>query len=241
MHTVATVDRRRGAALSRLGDLPTVSALAHRRTTPDYIAEILRESIVTGHFADGAELNQVVLAQHFEVSRVPIREALRQLQAEGLIRQEAHRRAVVTTLSPERVMELFDLRVLLETSLLSKALPHLDEQAVSGLEALAERMEATGDHREWLGLNRDFHRALYEPSEASLTLDLVANVMMRTTRYLYQASGGAGVRRTEEAQREHREILDAARRQDLDAVLGTLRRHIEGTRRRVVALFEELA
>lgn len=226
--------------MSGLGELPTVPALASRRTTPDYIAEILRDSILTGQLADGEELNQVALAQHFDVSRVPIREALRQLQAEGLVRQEAHRRAVVTTLSRERVMELFDLRVRLEPYLLEKALPQLGDETIDGLEELLERMEATRDHHAWLGLNRVFHQALYQPSDALLTLELVDNVMTRTTRYLYRASGGIGVRRVDEAQREHRAILEATRRGDLGRMLRTLERHIEGTRRRVEALFDTI-
>jgi DNA-binding GntR family transcriptional regulator len=73
--------------------------LTDRRTTSDQIADTLREAILTGEFDDGEELNQVALAKHFNVSRVPIREALRQLQAEGLVTAKAHQRTVVATSS----------------------------------------------------------------------------------------------------------------------------------------------
>jgi len=226
--------------MSGVAGLPSVSALERRRTTPDYIVEVLRDGILTGQLADGEELNQVTLAQHFDVSRVPIREALRQLQAEGLIRQEAHRRAVVATLTGERVMELFDLRVRLETYLLERALPRLTAEDIDAAQELEQRMEATEDHGEWLQLNRAFHRTLYAPSEASYTLELAESIAARTTRYLYKASGGTGLQFVDEPQREHRALLAAVGTADSRIALRTLTEHIEGTRRRVQALFVAL-
>ena len=85
-----------------------------QRTTPDYIADALRVAIYDGQFKDGEELNQVELASYFKVSRVPIREALRQLQAENLVRSIAHRRAVVIGLDLEEMLELIEIRAVLE-------------------------------------------------------------------------------------------------------------------------------
>ncbi len=83
---------------------------SERRITADYVADALRDAIHRGELADGAELNQAALATHFGVSRVPVREAMRQLQAEGLIDASAHRLAVVRALDLERVVELYDAR-----------------------------------------------------------------------------------------------------------------------------------
>lgn len=226
--------------MSGVAGLPTVSALERRKTTPDYVAEVLRDGILTGRLADGEELNQVALAHHFDVSRVPIREALRQLQAEGLIRQEAHRRAVVATLTRERVMELFDLRVRLETYLLEQALPRITAEDLDAAQELERLMEATEDHDEWLQLNRAFHRTFYAPSETSYTLELAETIAARTTRYLYQASGGTGLQFVDEPHREHRALLEAIRQADSRVALRTLTEHIEGTRRRVKTLFDAL-
>src|ERR687884_535255 len=79
-------------------------ALRERKTTTDHIASALRTAIYDGQFDDGEELNQVELAQYFNVSRVPIREALRQLQAEGLVRIVAHRKTLVVGLSLEEIL-----------------------------------------------------------------------------------------------------------------------------------------
>jgi DNA-binding GntR family transcriptional regulator len=85
----------------------------HRRTTSDTVADELRAAILRGDFEDGMELNQVDLAREFGVSRVPIREALRQLKAEGLISSEPHMRAAVVGHTLERVIEILELRILL--------------------------------------------------------------------------------------------------------------------------------
>src|SRR5919199_3700294 len=85
-------------------------ALRERKTTTDHIAAALRTAIFDGQFADGEELNQVELAQYFNTSRVPVREALRQLQAEGLVRNVAHRKTVVEGLSLDDILELIEVR-----------------------------------------------------------------------------------------------------------------------------------
>jgi len=85
--------------------------LRDRRTAADHVADAIRAAILTGTFASGATLNQVELAEHFGVSRVPVREALRRLEAEGLVRADAHRLVTVIGLSTERVAEIFDLRL----------------------------------------------------------------------------------------------------------------------------------
>lgn len=212
---------------------PVASALASRRTTPDHVADALREAILTGRLADGQELNQVALAEHFEVSRVPVREALRQLQAEGLVRQEAHRRAVVSTLSLDRIMEMFDVRVRLETYMLERASLHLGPPQLAALRALVDDMAGITDHHQWLERNREFHRRLYEPSGAVYTQELAGQVAARTTRYLYLRSGGAGIDRVAEAHAEHEAILAALEGRDLPRAIRTLELHIEGTRGRV--------
>src|SRR4051794_19531937 len=124
-----------------------------RRTTSDDVADALRDAIVRGDFQDGEELNQVALAKHFGVSRVPVREALRQLQAEGLISAKAHMRAVVTALTTERIAEVLDLRILVESYLLRRAAGRLTPSDLAGLRQLCDQMEGTEDHEAWLELN----------------------------------------------------------------------------------------
>lgn len=222
-----------------LENLPRVEALAARQTASDHVAHVLREAILTGVLAEGDELNQVALAEHFGVSRVPVREALRQLAAEGLVGQEAHRRALVTTVSRQRLKELFDLRVLLETYMVRRAAGNLSPEQIQDIRAIAEEMDGLADHDEWLRLNRRFHSAIYAASGATYTEQLVEQISARTTRYLWASSGGAGVDRVEEAHAEHLAILDAISAGDAEAAATTLEAHIEGTRARIDRLLDQ--
>ena len=221
--------------------LRVTPALAERRTTPDLIADSLREAILAGAFTDGEVLSQVELARHFGVSRVPVREALRQIQAEGIISAEAHHRVRITGLTIERVNEIFDMRVLLETHLLRKAFPHLDADQIQRLERINADMAALRDHRAWLQRNRDFHRALYERSGALMTIALVEQLAARNERYLHLWSAGRGVQRASDAQAEHQAIIAAVRKRDQRRACAVLRAHIEGTRTSVKRLFVEQA
>src|SRR3974390_951979 len=114
----------------------SLDGLKGRRTASEAVAESLRSAIRSGQLEDGAELNQVALAEHFGVSRVPVREAMRQLQAEGWITARPHHRAVVQALSPERILEMIELRVLLEAHLMIKSIPKVGEQRLARLERL---------------------------------------------------------------------------------------------------------
>src|SRR5204862_1479248 len=117
-----------------------------RRITADYVADALREAIHRGALADGAVLNQAALASHFGVSRVPVREAMRQLQAEGLIETRAHRLAIVRGLDIDRIVEIYDLRALIEGYLIERAVPLIDDPTLREARALEAEMREVGDH-----------------------------------------------------------------------------------------------
>jgi DNA-binding GntR family transcriptional regulator len=213
-----------------LGALPPV---AERRTAAGHVADTLRAAIRTGAIGGGAELNQVALAEHFGVSRVPVREALRALEAEGWITARAHRRAFVQTLSVERVTEIFDVRGLLEVHLLEKTIATLDGERLANLRALCDAMDVMDDHAAWLVANRDFHRLLHDGADAPLTVELLEGLGAQVERYL--RLHGEGFDREREAGAEHRAILDAAVAGDVATASRLLHAHIDRTRRRVVA------
>lgn len=218
---------------NRLSHLPSLS---ERRTASDYVAEALRQAIITGQFADGEELNQVELADHFDVSRVPVREALRRLQAEGLVTAEAHRRAVVIGFNRERIAEVYEIRSMLEGYMLVRAAAQLDKQALADLQRTCDEMDRIDDHNEWLARNHEFHRALLSPSKATTTMALVEQLSMQVERYLRRSGG---VHRPEEAGREHRKIVDALRKGDVENAREVLTNHILHTRDSVLEALPE--
>lgn len=217
-----------------LTDVKLQTGLKERRITADYVAEALREAIHRGDLADGAVLNQAAIATHFGVSRVPVREAMRQLQAEGLIDTRAHRLAVVRSLSLDRILEIYDLRALLEGYVIERAVPNIDAALVKKLSVLETEMRGQEDHARWLELNARFHQMLYEPSGAEVTLELIEQLRSRAERYVRLWSKGTGIHRPKEAGREHANILKLVEKGDGPGARRAIEEHIRHTRDRVI-------
>ncbi|MGY1812295.1 GntR family transcriptional regulator [Blastococcus sp. SYSU D00820] len=211
-----------------------------RRTTAEDIADALREAIGRGDLEDGEELNQVAIARHFGVSRVPVREALTRLQAEGLVDGRPHMRTVVATLSVERVLEVLDLRDLIESHLLERASTRLGPADLADLRELCDRMDRAPDHDTWLQLNATFHDRMYRAGGADVALEVTGQLSARVQRYV-RAAQRDGIHRTREANEEHRRILDHIERGDPAGARKQLECHIAGTRERVVAVLRRRA
>jgi DNA-binding GntR family transcriptional regulator len=204
---------------------------AHDRTTPDHIADALRVAIYDGQFKDGEELNQVELAAQFKVSRVPIREALRQLQAENLVRNIAHRRAVVVGLDIDEMLELIEIRAVLEGFLLGKAGPRLDAPALRRLHDLCDEADRIRDYGyNWVLKNWEFHRTLYQPSGLKAAIAMVEQLNLRVERYVRRSGG---MKRLREAAAEHRRILKDVEKGNFAAASAHMEEHILQTREQV--------
>ena len=202
-------------------------ALRERKTTTDHIAAALRTAIYDGQFADGEELNQVELAQYFKVSRVPIREALRQLQAEGLVRIVAHHKTVVAGLSVQEVVELIEMRAVLEAHMVRISAPRLDAGALERLRKLCDEMDRITDYGSvWVLKNWEFHQTLYGAGCSKTMIDLVERIHLKIERYARQAGTD---RRLREAAAEHRDILRHIERKDYSAASAQIEAHVLNT------------
>jgi DNA-binding GntR family transcriptional regulator len=202
-------------------------ALLERRTTTDYIASALRVAIYDGQFSDGEELNQVELAQHFRVSRVPIREALRQLQAEGLVRNEAHRQTVVVGLELDDIVQLIEARAVLESHLLRRAGPRIGADTLERLRGQSDEMSRPGEYDyDWVVKNWEFHRSLYELSGLPAIVELAEQLHLKVERYARRA--GSTDRRVQAAE-EHRRIVEAIAARNFADAGAELERHILNT------------
>ena len=202
-------------------------ALRERKTTTDHIASALRTAIYDGQFADGEELNQVELAQYFNVSRVPIREALRQLQAEGLVRIVAHHKTVVAGLSFDEILELIEMRAVLEAHMVRKSAPHLDQDDLGRLHKLCDEMDRITDYgSRWVLKNWEFHRTLYGAGSSKTMIDLVERIHLKIERYARQAGTDARLR---EAAAEHRDILRQIEQTDFIAASAAIEAHVLNT------------
>ena len=213
-----------GVSADKFSRLDLGPALRDRKTTTDHIANALRAAIFDGQFEDGEEPNQVELAAHFNVSRVPIREALRLLQAEGLVDNIAHRRSIVVGLELRQILEFIELRALIEGHLLEKAGPELSERDIRRLEKLCDEMDAITryDHN-WVVKNWEFHRSLYQHSDSSAAIDMAEQMHLKVERYVRRSGQGE---RLENAASEHREILDAVKRGDFATARTLMHDHV---------------
>lgn len=206
-----------------------------RRIAADLIVDSIREAIQSGALPDGAVLKQAAIADHFEISRVPVREAMRQLLAEGLIDLRAHHIAVVRGLTLERLAEVYDNRALIEGYMLERAVPNIPVGVVKQLRATEKAMRTEEDHKEWLRLNSEFHRTMNQYAHDVIALDLVTQLSARAERYVRMWAGGRGVHRPDEAGADHVEILGLVAEGDAQGARAAVERHIRTTGERLVA------
>lgn len=211
-------------------------SLSHR-TLAAAITDRLRAAILDGEHAAGIQLRQDALAEAFGVSRIPVREALFQLEAEGLVQMVPHKGALVTGLSREEVDDVFDLRLMLEPRLLRDAIPRLtdaDFERIEGAQRAFEAMTASGGIAGSGTLNVEFHMAFYAASRLPKSVSIVAGLLQTSERYtrLQLSSSRAFAK----AGREHRELIAACRSRDARSACDLLAAHIEGVRADLAAV-----
>lgn len=210
-----------------------------RQSVPEAVAASLRDRILTGEFADGDQLRQEAIAAEYEVSRMPVREALRQLEAEGLVRFQTHKGAIVTKLSPREVGELFDLRVLLETDLLQHAIPRMTEPDFAATEGVMRRLETAYHERDasaWGAVNWEYHQSLYDPADRPQTMSLAVTINNQTDRYVRLQLLLTG--EIDRAERDHRELLLLCRARDIKRAVPFLRKHILDTKNELLDIMQ---
>jgi DNA-binding GntR family transcriptional regulator len=208
-------------------DVLTSDVLRGRRTIQEIVAEALRDAIVTGRLKGGERLHQDGIASRLGVSRMPVREALRQLESEGLVVFTPHRRVSVAALSAEELREIYQIRTALELLALDLAVPRMSAQDLAALGELLEQMDRVTDPGRWLELNRGFHRTLYRASGRARLCALIDSLRGNVERYLRIYVSGREHRAR--AQAEHRRIVRACRRRQAAEAKKALRRHLLGT------------
>lgn len=186
-----------------------IGALPPARTTPDLIADELRTRIARGEPPPGGALRQEDLAARFGVSRIPVREALRRLEAEGLVIVHPNRGAYVSRFSAAQVREIYELRVLLESDLLVRALARMTSDDLRVIESRMLAAEKRARESQWGELDDLFHAALYAPAQRPRHLAMV--MALRGTVRHYRNAHSELPKNTKQWLRDHRAILAACR------------------------------
>lgn len=206
------------------------------KTLQQAVAEDLRDAILRGRLTGGARLTQTDIATGYGVSPIPVREALRQLESEGLVKSAPHRGAVVASLSQEELRDLYDIRIALESLATRLAIPRAESGDFAKLESLYSRMNSERDPSRWLDLNFEFHRTLYAPCYRPHLSSLIDTLRRNTERYL--RVGAKSADRLRAAQVEHRRILQAYREKDESAATSALQEHLQNTLKTLLGLLE---
>lgn len=201
------------------------------RTLSAAIVDQLRQSILDGTYPAGSQLRQDALGEAYGVSRIPVREALFQLEAEGLVRIVPQKGAIVSELSLDEINDVFDLRRILEPRLLAQSAPGFTAMDLEGLDDIQKRFEKAIKARnvsEWGQLNADFHMALYVHARQPRTRAIVVALLQTSDRYTrLQLSNtkAMGI-----AEKEHAHLIALCRAQKVDEACRYLERHIEAVR-----------
>jgi DNA-binding GntR family transcriptional regulator len=205
----------------------TISEAPVSRARPETLLERLRHEILRGGMAPGLPLRQDEIAARHGVSKIPVREALLQLVAEGLVTAQPNRGFIVSQLSPQEAEEILELRAVLECEAVRVAMRNMTDDDIAGAARILDQAEATDALDRWSDLNWEFHAALYGPAKRKRLLDMIRQVSYPTDRYIRVLIANANYRGR--AEREHRAILSACEMRNADAAAALLNQHIRET------------
>lgn len=204
--------------------LSGVPDLGSGPTASDVILQHIRKAIITGDLDEGAPIRQDEVAALFNVSKIPVREALKQLEAEGFVTFQRNRGAVVSSLSEPEIAQIFEVRAILESSAIRLSVPLLTAADLAEAEAKCRAFETEKDVSRWAELNWEFHSSLYKAGNRPYLLRMIRAVNDRVERYLrvqLTISGGH-----ETAASEHAAILAACKAGDVQSAAGLVENHI---------------
>ncbi|TBR24884.1 MAG: GntR family transcriptional regulator [Reyranella sp.] len=214
---------------------PSTATALKPQTVGDQITASIRSAIIDGKLPPGEVLRQDDLATRFGFSRMPIRDALRQLETEGLVSIHPTKGAQVARLDVVELREIYGMRVILETGALRLSCANLDAPRLEAAARLLDQMSGEADAARLSDLNQAFHATLYELCGNGRLLshiDLYLKAVDRYVRILLSA-----VDYQPQSHRDHQAILDACRDGDADKAEAALRQHLtRGSARLLSAL-----
>ncbi len=206
--------------------------IERRKTIPEIIAERLKEAIINGELKGGQQLKQDEIAKSFNASMIPVREALRILEVQGLVKFYPNKGAIVNELSVEEVEEIFDIRIMLEKGALEYAIDNLDNKDIEYAEYILRKMDDLEDEEHLSELNLEFHNVLYNASKKEILLGLISDMHIKVERYMRIYLLNMGFHQA--SQYEHYKILEACKNKNKDLATRLLEQHMESAKQSLV-------
>jgi DNA-binding GntR family transcriptional regulator len=211
-----------------------------RRTAHEFVRDTLRRAILSGQLAGGTRLVQAEIASELEVSTTPVREALRDLASEDLIRLDPHRGAIVREVDLDEMRDIYDLRNILEPHSMRRAITRITPEELAEAERIQEELDQlTDDVGRWVELNRRFHSILTGACGSPRLIGVLKS--LRDTSAIYVGFGlRSAPEHLAEGNVEHHRLLAAFRAKDPDAAAAAICDHLQGTMR-VLGLLDNTA
>jgi DNA-binding GntR family transcriptional regulator len=223
--------RRNRAAAERAEPQPPAEVNdAPERLLSERISDELRRAVISGELAPGSRVRQEELAERFGASRIPVREALRRLESEGLVTLVPNSGAWIARVDVAECIEMYRIREQLEPLAIEESVPRLAEAEIQQLERLTQAIESTSEVEEFLRLDRDLHLLSYSRAGMPRLLDMIERFWNTTQHYrrayfkLIERAGHWVIHA------EHRLLLEAIKRRDAEEAARIVRGHIRRTR-----------
>lgn len=195
----------------------------------------IKRRILDGELPEGAPIRQDDIAHNMGISKIPVREALRRLESEGLVVITPNAGATVVSLTIDDYIEMLDIRIALECRALELAVPNMASSDIKKARELLDAYDRAMSQKEWSDLNMRFHECLYAPADRPRLVTMIRTTqdhMGRTLRMKISM-----VAEHSRSHDEHVQILDACEKGDTTLAVSLLRKHIEQTRREVQGYF----
>ena len=193
--------------------------------TQEWVFGVLRNGIVSGQLVGGTQLKQDEISAALNVSHIPVREALRRLEAQGLVTIHANRGAAVTKLTREDVLDMMEVRATLAVMQLKKGAPLLTEEDYREMEEIIAEQRTTADLFRCEDLNYKFHGMFSRYAENTFATLMTELVHANIDRYLRKDFYALSQRRNASVN-QHERIMEACKEGDYDAAAELLRIHI---------------
>lgn len=199
-------------------------------TTEDRVVSVMRSAVVSGLFRPGERLPQDHLADLLDVSRMPIRAALRQLESEGLVELIPNRGAIVRSLSPEELTDLYEMRVMVETFALRKTVAAMTPESLADLSKMADEMDEAVSPNHWFALRQEFYQALYSVGNTPRVVSVIIQFRAEVGRYTETLDYQRG--------EPHRHLLKHIEHDDPDFAASWLETHLRTVARSIRDRFD---
>jgi DNA-binding GntR family transcriptional regulator len=201
------------------------------RTNHQFVREALRHAILAGEYPPGARLVQADLAKQLDVSTTPVREALRDLAGDGLVRLDAYRGAIIQPLDADEIEEIYQLLKVLEPLSIERAVRFVTEPELDDAERVLNRMLDGGDSADFVALDRQFHGLFAKAARSPRLQSTLDSLRDSAARYI-AASFRESSEMVAHANQDHTALLAAMRKRDLKSALSVESAHLEWARSR---------